>query len=222
MIGIEPKLKQPRAFCYGKIKEALDSGLLAIVQMRPRPFALRDLDAIPARYVEMRDRLWSIIAPLVDEQYIPDIFDDEARGRIISLRARQLGIAAKSVRRPLYRYWAHGNSKAALIPFYDLCGPQGTRQERKQKAGSAKRGRRPDRLLSTDDASLLGVAVADVRERIVAGITQFYKGYIAHEGVARHQNEVLQCRLRSTRQYLCTNRTRSSSSAIVSAVQPRY
>ena len=176
MIGIEPKLKQPRAFCYGKIKEALDSGLLAIVQMRPRPFALRDLDAIPARYVEMRDRLWSIIAPLVDEQYIPDIFDDEARGRIISLRARQLGIAAKSVRRPLYRYWAHGNSKAALIPFYDLCGPQGTRQERKQKAGSAKRGRRPDRLLSTDDASLLGVAVADVRERIVAGITQFYKG----------------------------------------------
>lgn len=176
LIGIEPALKQPRTYRYSMIKEAVDSGKLEIVETRPRPFALKDLDSIPPKYVAMRDRAWDIIAPVVDDRNIPEIFDEEARGRLIAQRANQLGIPPKSIRRPLYRYWAHGCTKAALIPFYDLCGPQGTRIERKQKAGTAKRGRRPDRLLSTDDPSFAGVSVADVRERIVAGITQFFKG----------------------------------------------
>lgn len=175
MIGIEPIPRQPRTYRYSAILEAINSGQLEITEIRPRPFTLKSLDAIPSRYVEMRDRAWDVIAPLVDERSIPDIFEEEARGRLIALRAKQLGIAAKAVRRPLYRYLAHGSTKAALIPFYDLCGPQGTRSERKQKEGTAKRGRRPDRLLSTDDAILIGVSVADVRERIIAGITCFYK-----------------------------------------------
>lgn len=175
LIGIEPTLKQPRAYRHSTIREAIDSGKVVIAEMRPRPFALQALDVIPPKYVETRDRTWDIIAPLVDDRNVPDIFDEETRGRLIALRAKQLGIDPKAIRRPLYRYWAHGSTKAALIPFYDLCGPQGTRQERKQKPGTEKRGRRPDRLLSIGDTSTLGIAVADIHERVVAGITQFYK-----------------------------------------------
>ncbi|WP_176315818.1 hypothetical protein [Burkholderia vietnamiensis] len=175
LIGVESVLKQPRSYRYSAINELMESGQLEIVEMRARPFVLENLDSVPPKYVTMRDRAWDIIAPLVDEGNLPDIFDEKARGRLIGLRAMQLGIPPQAVRRPLYRYWAHGSSKAALIPFYDLCGPQGTRDERKQKPGTEKRGRRPDRMLTTDDPSMAGVAVADIRERLVAGITQFYK-----------------------------------------------
>jgi hypothetical protein len=63
----------------------------------------------------------------------------------------------------------------ALIPFYDRCGPQGTRSERRQRPGTKKRGPRPDRVRMTEDPALIGPALGDVRERMIAGVTQFYR-----------------------------------------------
>jgi hypothetical protein len=63
MIGIEPIPRQPRTYRYSAILEAINSGQLEITEIRPRPFTLKSLDAIPSRYVEMRDRAWDVIAP---------------------------------------------------------------------------------------------------------------------------------------------------------------
>lgn len=175
LIGIEPAIKQPQAYSFSMVAELLETGQISIIDVRPRPFALTGTDAIPNRYIEMRDRAWEIIEPLVSDINIPAIFDEATRGRLIGLRAKALRTSAKQVRRPLFRYWAHGSSKAALIPFYDLCGPQGPLSERGQKPGTAKRGRRPDRVLISGRQEVTGLAVADVRESIVAGITEFYK-----------------------------------------------
>ncbi|MCC8402055.1 Mu transposase C-terminal domain-containing protein [Paraburkholderia sp. MMS20-SJTN17] len=173
-IAIEPRLKAPRSFSYVSIKSMIETGDLELVRVRPRPFALRSSEDIPEQYKAIQKRAWDIIQPLVKDDAIPEIFDKGARATFVRLRAQELGIDPKRVRDLLYRYWAHGSTIAALLPFYDVCGPQGPVEARKQRPGTKKRGRRPDRLMSAD-TDVLGVSVADTRERLVAGITEFYR-----------------------------------------------
>jgi putative transposase len=182
LIGIEPDVKQPRTISLETVMTWLDSGECEIVEMRARPLALTGHDAIPQRYLDIRDRAWALIEPLVDPRNVPAIFEAGLRGQLISQRAAELNLNTKQIRRPLYRYWTHGSIKAALVPFYDMCGPQGAREQRLQKKGTAKRGRRPDRLLTTGDKGYLGPAMPDVREKLIAGITEFYK-----EGVSKRK-----------------------------------
>jgi putative transposase len=176
MIGIRYPLRQPCTFSLEAVKTWLESGECCVVELRPRPFILATEDSIPQRYREMRDKAWDIIEPLISPTSVPAIVDTAARGRLVIQRAAQLGVDPNLVRRPLYRYWAHGSTRAALVPFYDLCGPQGKQKDRRQKPATKKRGRRPDRVLLTgNDDALLGLVSADVRKRMIAGITRFFK-----------------------------------------------
>ncbi|WP_436975695.1 Mu transposase C-terminal domain-containing protein [Paraburkholderia tropica] len=181
MIGIRHPLRRPCAFSLETVTSWLASGECCISELRPRPFSLKTEDSIPKRYREMRDKAWRIIEPLVTPTSTLAIIDSALRGRLVTQRALQLRVDPNIVRRPLYRYWAHGSTRAALIPFYDLCGATGGRSERKQKSGTKKRGRRPDRVLLSGDDTLLGPVSADVRQKMEAGLTRFFKNGVSRK-----------------------------------------
>ncbi|CAN7659867.1 hypothetical protein [Massilia sp. LjRoot122] len=170
-IGIQKNLKKPGVYSLQEVMRLLNDGLLQRIEVKLRPYVFQPEEAILRRSLDVRDRAWAIIKPLVREDCIPDIYLPRTRGRLILARAAELELDPKQVYRPLYRYWAYGSCIDALIACYDLCGPSGQRQ----KAGSNKRGRRPDRVKLQNDPSVLGPSRADVQTKIVQGIHAFLK-----------------------------------------------
>lgn len=170
-IGIQKNLKKPDVYSLQEVMRLLNDGLLQRVEVKLRPYLLQPEEAILRRSLDVRDRAWAIIEPLVRDECIPDIYLPRTRGRLILARATELELDPKQVYRPLYRYWAYGSCIDALIACYDLCGPSGQRQ----KAGSKKRGRRPDRVKLLNDPSVLGPSRVDVQTKIVQGIHAFLK-----------------------------------------------
>jgi len=170
-IGIRKMLKRPEVHSLQDVIDLLTDGRLQRVEVKLRPYLFLAEEAIQRRSLDIRDRAWAIIEPLVREDRIPDIYLPGTRGRLILARATELGLDPKQVYRPLYQYWANGSCINALIARYDLCGPSG----QPQQAGSNKRGQRPDRVKLQNDPSLLGPSRADVRTKIIQGIHAFLK-----------------------------------------------
>lgn len=172
VIGIEKNLKKPVTYSLRRVMELIEKGMLRRIDVRLRPYVFAPEETILRRSLEIRDRAWEIIKPLVSDECIPDIYLPPTRGMWIARRAKELNCDPKQVYRPLYRYWAHGSCIDALIGCYDLCSCSG----KTQQPNTAKRGRRPDRVkFNNNDTSLLGPSTADVRKRIEAGIVEFLK-----------------------------------------------
>ena len=165
-IGMQNPLKKPDVHSLRTVMGLLNDGMLQRIEVKLRPYLFQPEEAILRRSLDVRDRAWAIIEPLVREDCIPEIYLPRTRGRLILARAAELGLDPKQVYRPLYRYWAYGSCVDALIACYDLCGPSGQRQV----AGSNKRGRRPDRVKLQNDQSELGPARDEVQTKIVQGI----------------------------------------------------
>jgi putative transposase len=170
-IAIQKDLKKPETYRLKEVMALLRDGTLQRVQVKLRPYVFQAEESIPKKSVDIRDRAWSIIEPLVQDDNIPEIYLPATRGHLISTRAKELGLHPKQVHRPLYRYLASGSFIDALIGCYDLCGPAG----RRQQPGTRKRGPRPNRVKLNNDLALLGPSTADVKGKIVKGINQFLK-----------------------------------------------
>lgn len=172
VIGIEKNLKKPTTHSLREVMELIEKEVLRRIEVKLRPYVFEPEESILRRSLDIRDRAWAIIEPLVSDERIPDIYLPNTRGTLIARRAVELGLHPKQVYRPLYRYWAHGSCIDALIGCYDLCGCAGTIQQ----PNTGKRGRPPDRVkFNNNDKSLLGPSTADVRKKIEAGITEFLK-----------------------------------------------
>jgi len=170
-IGIQKSLTKPEVYHLKEVMELLRDGTLQRVEVKLRPYVFQAEESIPKKSLDIRDRAWSIIKPLVQDDNIPEIYLPATRGRLISTRATELGLHPKQVHRPLYRYLASGSCIDGLIGCYDLCGPAG----RPQQPGTRKRGPRPDRVKLNNDLALLGPSTADVKGKIIKGINEFLK-----------------------------------------------
>lgn len=148
---------------------------LSLTSIQPRPFSVIQEDEIPPSYRNQRDTAWEIIKPLVHDSNVPAIYERELGGRLIANHSRNLGVGPTQIYRYLYKYWAGGLRKNALLPDYDLCGPQGSLADRRQRPGTKKRGRRPDRVTLDGKEEAIGLVAADVRSRIIVGIHRFLK-----------------------------------------------
>ncbi|PIL39929.1 Mu transposase C-terminal domain-containing protein [Massilia psychrophila] len=177
-IGLQEKLKKPEIYRLKEVMDLLRHGTLQRVEVKLRPYVFQAEESIPKKSLRIRDRAWSIIKPLVQEDNIPEVYLPATSGHLISTRAKELGLFPKQVHRPLYRYLAFGSCTDALIACYDLCGPAG----KPQQPGTRKRGPRPNRVkVNNNDLTLLGPSTADVKEKIIKGINEFLKSGITEK-----------------------------------------
>lgn len=175
-ISVREPARAPVSHDLRLVETLLRDNTLRLTEAMLRPYANLSEDEIPEKYKTMMAKAWEIIAPLVDGQYKPFIFFAEHRGGLVEKRAAELGIHPKQVRRYLFRYWSGGSVQRALIPHYDMCGPQGCAAERKQKKGQGKKGKKSKIAILTGNPAKAGVTTADFRPLMMSGINKFYKG----------------------------------------------
>lgn len=126
---------------------ALEAALLAqrahVIDFLPPAYVLTHPDDLTEDEKRIRDDHWKIIKPLVEGDDAELIFNRDLRGNLVSERAKALGKGAPAVYRILYRYFANGMTKNALIPGLRKRGGPG--KLRKLKSTGAKLGapRRP-------------------------------------------------------------------------------
>lgn len=113
-------------FAGGLVRETLDDPWLAPISE----------SSLSSAHKERRDKAWTMIRPLVDQQ--PAVFQPEERGRIVFRLVAETGASRHSLYRVLRRYWQRGMTPNAVLPDYDRCGGRG-----KPKAASAKKRGRP-------------------------------------------------------------------------------
>jgi hypothetical protein len=147
-----------------------------------------------------RDKAWSLIAPLVNQES-EYIFVPKFRGRLISDLVKHTGQGKAYVYSVLRKYWQRGLSKNALLPRFDNCGGRG----KKRRASTVKLGR-PSKLSKTSNQER-GINVNDdVLQRFRCGIKLFFENRQArtlkgayqltlekffHNGYALNRNDVL-------------------------------
>ena len=96
---------------------------------------LADQQALPAKYVALRDRAWTMLSELV--QLVPDIYEARRRGELVQEAARRHGVSHPTLYRYLRRYWQRGQTPNALLPDYANSGGRG----KTRAANGVKRGR---------------------------------------------------------------------------------
>src|SRR6266700_4276292 len=124
-----------------------------------------------------RDRAWLAVQSLIQEN-CAQLFDPHLRGPLITAHARgKRGEEAKGEKKErkgfiydsLRRYWQGGQTKNALLPFFDECGAEGKEREGKEHklgrpSAQARIGNTPAGIIVTDD----------VRSKLFRGYEEFY------------------------------------------------
>src|SRR6266568_3607338 len=124
-----------------------------------------------------RDRAWVAIEKLVQEKG-PRLFDPRQRGSLITAQARGKKEQEKEEKKKerkgffydsLRRYWQGGQTKNALLPFFDECGAKGNEREGKEcklgrPSSQARIGSTPAGIILTDD----------VRSNLLRGYKEYY------------------------------------------------
>ncbi len=139
-------------------------------------------DNLSEREIEVRDKAWNIISPLVAQE--PDIYYRHLRGSLVkevvekyNLGKNKAKLVEKTVYNYLRRYWQRGKTKNALIPdFINSAGKGAIR-----KATDKKRGR-PRKYAAVPEIGK-GINITEEDRRIFqTAITKFYNN--------RHKNSL--------------------------------
>ena len=125
------------------LEAALREQRAHVIDFLPPAHVLTHPDDLTEDEKRIRDDHWKIIKPLVEGDDAELIFNRDLRGSLVSERAKAMGKGAPAVYCILYRYFANGMTKNALIPGLRKRGGPG--KVRKLKSTGAKMGtpRRP-------------------------------------------------------------------------------
>lgn len=157
---------QPRA----GLEDALVHHQARMLELDPYvTIGLADDQLSPAARAH-RDRAWAALRPLV-ETYIPDLFLEHERGKLLTARALEMGVSKTTLYGYLRRYWQRGQTPNALLPDFHLCGAPG----KERRDHGQKRGR------PRTDSTIQGVNVTSfMRELFQKGIRRFYESEPGH------------------------------------------
>lgn len=147
-------------------------GIAQHAPYRPDPRALMSDEELAQRYprktksgdsfpVAYRTYWWSVIQPIIAEAH--RYFSTEVSlNTIIRPRAAALGISARLIYEVVYRYWAAGSLRAAVLPYSVRCGGRGKPRAgksvalgRKTVANHLLGEQQPNFRLSADDIEKL-------------------------------------------------------------------
>lgn len=111
-----------------------------------------------------RDEKWAVIAPLLDPAYPGQIFVRGEMGRLVGIRAAELGIQRKTIYRLLYRYWFYGQVRNALLKNYSAVGVANRNYTQDKRPGPKPKFQgeltTPSKLLSVVDKRCIRVGYA--------------------------------------------------------------
>lgn len=160
---IEPPRK-PYALGLEEIRLSIESGDTKSVVTAVPEFLLVLEDDLSERAKRDRDDKWAVIAPLLDPVYPGQIFVTGEMGRLIGIRAAELGIQRKTIYRLLYRYWFYGQLRNSLLKNYSAVGVANRNYTPEKRPGPKPKFQgvlvSPSKLLSVVDKRCIRVSYA--------------------------------------------------------------
>lgn len=109
--------------------EEIDSGAAVLSPERVPMHLLRSEDQISENEKNSRDRNWSLVRALVENQTALDILTSNF-GALVSNHALTMGVDRKQIYRLLYRYWSMGQTRNAFLWNTSACGGRGQKKSR--------------------------------------------------------------------------------------------
>lgn len=109
--------------------EEIDSGAAVLSPERVPMHLLRSEDQISENEKNSRDRNWSLVRDLVENQKALDILTLNF-GALVSNHAMKMGVDRKQIYRLLYRYWSMGQTRNAFLWNTSACGGRGQKKSR--------------------------------------------------------------------------------------------
>lgn len=109
--------------------EEIDSGAAVLSPERVPMHLLRSEDQISENEKNSRDRNWSLVRALVENQTALDILTSNF-GALVSNHAMTMGVDRKQIYRLLYRYWSMGQTRNAFLWNTSACGGRGQKKSR--------------------------------------------------------------------------------------------
>lgn len=148
---------------------ALTSGECVILKADPYSRLLQRESELAPNYRDRRDRAWEIIQ-LIVEHPNDAALHPKIRGQLIREAMRRTGKTKAMIYRYLRRYWQFGQTKNALIPFFENCGAKG----KERVPGNVKRGR-PNRVRQATGLAP-GINIGpEERDKFKRGIRLFFE-----------------------------------------------
>jgi len=170
-----------------EIKSALETGRASIVASDPwavlllhddMPSEDKRLEKRRIMRQKRRDKAWVAIEPLVKDKS-GRLFDPHQRGSLIAAQARKKFEEGETenekkeskgfIYDALRRYWQGGQTKNALLPFFDECGARG-----KDRVGKDHKLGRPSALARIGNTPAGIILTDDVRSKLLRGYKEYY------------------------------------------------
>lgn len=156
--------RSPRFIGVTLLQEHMDQGHVKETTCKPDPRILMSDDELRMRYPSIRpgkesfvltyrERWWMLIEPIVLDS--PKYFrGDVSLNTLVKQRSLDTGVSRQSIFAMLYRYWAGGSNKSAILPNTSRCGGKG-----KTRVGGEKPLGRKPRVSSGEDANNLRYSI---------------------------------------------------------------
>ena len=127
-------LEMPELVEYADLQKLTDDGLYEIQETDPY-FVTVTPEQLNENKRQARDRLWSLMAPLVTDE--PRILDKRGRNQILAETIAKTGKTRGVLQRYLKTYWKRGKTQNAFIPDFHKRGGKGV----EHRGGAVKMGR---------------------------------------------------------------------------------
>ncbi|ACC76032.1 Mu transposase C-terminal domain-containing protein [Paraburkholderia phymatum] len=181
LITIAHTPRKPWVVSTGDLRIWLQRGDARRSQFRPPAYMLQVEEDIPAGERESRDRNWQRIAGLVDRAVSGEIFMGRSMGAFVAQHAEATGTQRKTLYRLLYRYWAFGQVRNALLPNYENVGAPGKarvfaagKRPGRPPMHKGRSGERCGKILGDDDKEFIRIGYSLYRNNEVASVTDAY------------------------------------------------
>lgn len=164
VIDLTEPPKKPYSIGLDELKASLASGHTKPVVTAVPEFLLVLEEDIDENSRCDRDQKWALIAPLLDPCYPGQIFFQGEMGRLVGIRAAEVGVQRKTIYRLLYRYWFYGQIRNALLKDYSNVGVESRNYSADKRPGRKPKYQgvvvSPAKLLSEIDKRCIRVSYA--------------------------------------------------------------
>ena len=128
--NLSGKSRMPKRFDVPDIIQGQAIGLYDVEDFAPSN-AVRLEETLTVKEREHRERIWSIMQPIVEAE--PKIYERSTRADILRNAIARNGVEKSYLYKLLDRYWRSGKTKNAFIPTYYKSGARGKQRDSYKK-----------------------------------------------------------------------------------------
>lgn len=180
-ITLAEKLKAPWSMSLQEAESMMACEKLRLTTVRVPPFMLKVDEELSEKAKKGRSKRWDVVGPLLEGPSKEYLYHPGALGSLVAAHSKKIGKPEMTIYRLLYRYWALGLSKNALLDMYENSGAPGKTREflNGKKPGRPRLylGEKSDssaKLLTKTDKEIIAVSYALYKDNKVKHISHAY------------------------------------------------